>query len=35
VADFAAVMTHGRISAVGQPQDVAEQVSAAYLGGAA
>jgi branched-chain amino acid transport system ATP-binding protein len=35
VADFAAVMTQGRISAVGQPQDVAEQVSAAYLGGAA
>ena len=35
VADFAAVMTQGRISAVGQPQDVAEHVSAAYLGGAA
>src|SRR5437660_283872 len=35
VADFAAVMTQGRVSAVGQPQDVAEHVSAAYLGGAA
>jgi branched-chain amino acid transport system ATP-binding protein len=35
VADFAAVMTQGRVTAVGQPQDVAEQVSAAYLGGAA
>jgi branched-chain amino acid transport system ATP-binding protein len=35
VADFAAVMTQGRITAVGQPQDIAEQVSAAYLGGAA
>ena len=35
VADFAAVMTQGRVSTVGQPQDVAEHVSAAYLGGAA
>jgi len=35
VADFAAVMTQGRVTAVGQPQDIAEQVSAAYLGGAA
>jgi branched-chain amino acid transport system ATP-binding protein len=35
VADFAAVMTHGRIVAVGQPVDIAEQVSEAYLGGAA
>jgi branched-chain amino acid transport system ATP-binding protein len=35
VADFAAVMTQGRITAVGQPQDIAEHVSAAYLGGAA
>jgi len=35
VADFAAVMTQGRITAVGEPQDIAEQVSAAYLGGAA
>ncbi|MDQ1697627.1 MAG: branched-chain amino acid transport system ATP-binding protein [Frankiaceae bacterium] len=35
VADFAAVMTQGRIVAVGQPQDIEEHVSAAYLGGAA
>lgn len=35
VADFAAVMTQGKITAVGQPQDIQEQVSAAYLGGAA
>jgi branched-chain amino acid transport system ATP-binding protein len=35
VADFAAVMSQGRIVAVGEPQDVADQVSAAYLGGAA
>jgi branched-chain amino acid transport system ATP-binding protein len=35
VADFAAVMTHGRIVAIGQPQDIEEHVSAAYLGGAA
>ena len=35
VADFAAVMTHGKIVAVGQPQDIEEHVSAAYLGGAA
>ncbi len=35
VADFAAVMTQGRVIAVGEPQDIAEQVSEAYLGGAA
>ena len=35
VADFAAVMTQGRVVAVGQPQDIEEHVSAAYLGGAA
>ena len=35
VSDFAAVMTTGRIVAVGQPQDIEEHVSAAYLGGAA
>jgi branched-chain amino acid transport system ATP-binding protein len=34
-ADFAAVMSQGRIVAVGEPQDVADRVSAAYLGGAA
>jgi branched-chain amino acid transport system ATP-binding protein len=35
VADFAAVMTQGRVIAVGEPQDIEDQVSAAYLGGAA
>jgi branched-chain amino acid transport system ATP-binding protein len=35
VADFAAVMTQGRIVAVGEPADIEEHVSAAYLGGAA
>jgi branched-chain amino acid transport system ATP-binding protein len=35
VADYAAVMTQGRVTAVGEPQDIADQVSAAYLGGAA
>ncbi|MDQ1704486.1 MAG: branched-chain amino acid transport system ATP-binding protein [Frankiaceae bacterium] len=35
VADFAAVMTQGRVVAVGEPQDIEEHVSAAYLGGAA
>ena len=35
VSDFAAVMANGRITAVGQPQDIEEHVSAAYLGGAA
>ena len=35
VADYAAVMTQGRIAMVGQPADVADFVSEAYLGGAA
>jgi branched-chain amino acid transport system ATP-binding protein len=35
VADFAAVLSQGRIVAVGEPQDLADQMSAAYLGGAA
>jgi branched-chain amino acid transport system ATP-binding protein len=35
VADFAAVMTQGRIVAIGEPQDIESQVSEAYLGGAA
>jgi branched-chain amino acid transport system ATP-binding protein len=34
VADYAAVMRLGRIEAVGQPADVEELLSAAYLGGA-
>jgi branched-chain amino acid transport system ATP-binding protein len=32
VADIAAVMVHGRISAVGAPADIEHQLSAAYLG---
>lgn len=35
VADFAAVMTQGRVVAVGEPADVESLVSEAYLGGAA
>ena len=35
VADYAAVMTQGQIAMVGQPADVADFVSEAYLGGAA
>ncbi len=35
VADYVAVMSQGRITAVGEPGDVADSVSAAYLGGAA
>jgi branched-chain amino acid transport system ATP-binding protein len=33
IADYAAIMVHGRVTRVGQPQDVTEEVSAAYLGG--
>jgi branched-chain amino acid transport system ATP-binding protein len=32
IADYAAIMVHGQISRVGQPQDVTDEVSAAYLG---
>ncbi|MCU1460884.1 MAG: transporter related protein [Acidimicrobiales bacterium] len=35
VSDYAAIMTQGRIEAVGEPADIAGAVSAAYLGGAA
>jgi branched-chain amino acid transport system ATP-binding protein len=35
VADYAAIMSKGRIERVGEPADVAGDVSAAYLGGAA
>jgi branched-chain amino acid transport system ATP-binding protein len=35
IADYAAIMVQGRITRVGQPQDVADEVSEAYLGGAA
>ena len=33
IADFAALMVHGRIVAVGQPADLDEAVAEAYLGG--
>ncbi len=33
VADYAAVMTHGRITMIGEPADVANAMSSAYLGG--
>jgi branched-chain amino acid transport system ATP-binding protein len=33
IADFAALMVHGEIVAVGQPADLDEAVAAAYLGG--
>ena len=35
VADVAAIMGHGRIKAIGAPSAIAEQLSSAYLGGAA
>ena len=35
VADYAAIMVHGRVRAVGQPADLEDDLSAAYLGGAA
>jgi branched-chain amino acid transport system ATP-binding protein len=35
VADYAAIMSSGRIVSVGEPQDVAAAVTEAYLGGAA
>lgn len=34
IADFAALMVHGRITAVGQPSDLDEAVAEAYLGSA-
>ena len=35
VADYAAIMSRGVITAVGQPADVEDQLEGAYLGGAA
>ena len=35
VADYAAIMLHGRVTSVGQPADLEEELSAAYLGAAA
>ena len=33
VADLAAIMLHGRITRVGPPQELEDELSAAYLGG--
>jgi branched-chain amino acid transport system ATP-binding protein len=33
VADYAAVMTQGKVRSMGQPADVADELSGAYLGG--
>jgi branched-chain amino acid transport system ATP-binding protein len=35
VADYAAIMSRGVITAIGQPADVADRLEGAYLGGAA
>ena len=35
VADYAAIMTHGRVVSVGEPADINEELSAAYLGATA
>ena len=35
VADYAAIMVHGVVRQVGEPADLADELSAAYLGGAA
>ena len=35
VADYAAIMTQGKIDMIGEPADVADAVGEAYLGGAA
>jgi branched-chain amino acid transport system ATP-binding protein len=35
VADRAAIMAHGRIQAIGEPDEIAAMLSSAYLGGAA
>ena len=32
VADYAAIMLHGRITAVGEPADIVDELEAAYLG---
>jgi branched-chain amino acid transport system ATP-binding protein len=33
VADYAAIMLHGRVVSVGQPADLEDELSSAYLGG--
>ena len=32
VADYAAIMLHGTVTAIGQPEDIAPELEAAYLG---
>jgi branched-chain amino acid transport system ATP-binding protein len=32
VADYAAIMLHGRVTAIGQPEDIAPELEDAYLG---
>lgn len=32
VADYAAIMLHGRVTSIGQPDDIAPELEAAYLG---
>ena len=32
VADYAAIMLHGRVTSVGQPEDIAPELEAAYMG---
>jgi branched-chain amino acid transport system ATP-binding protein len=35
VADYAAIMVHGKVLRVGEPDDIREELASAYLGGAA
>lgn len=32
VADYAAIMLHGTVTAIGQPEDIAPELEAAYMG---
>jgi branched-chain amino acid transport system ATP-binding protein len=34
VADYAAIMLHGKITSIGQPEDIAPELEAAYMGAA-
>ncbi len=33
IADYAAIMTQGKVRAIGEPKDIAKELSGAYLGG--
>ena len=35
VADYAAIMTHGKIHAIGEPSQIVDELKSAYLGGVA